>query len=103
MARKSLTAGLKFDDEKAPAKGKGGEEKPKPTAKIALVVACFILGGAGIAYNFGAFEGTPKHAGKVVAPTGDTVTPEVQKSMDDRQKRLDLPVGDPKRPVTGAS
>lgn len=108
MARKSLTSGLNFEDDKAPAKGKGkggrGDEgSGAPTGKIVLISICFLLGGLGLAYNFGLFEGKPKHAGKPVNPQGESFTPEVQKSIDNRAKRLELPEGNPSRPVTGAS
>jgi hypothetical protein len=105
MERKSLMRGIDVpdgkDDKKKGGKAGGGESIP-PT-KIALIVGCFLVGGAGIAYNFGVFDSKPAVNGKIVSPTGDPVTPEAQKRMDDRKKKLELPDGHPQKPIIGAS
>ena len=103
MSRKSLTAGLKFEEEKSAAQAKAKAGATASTGKIALILGCFLVGGAGIAYSMGLFDGAPKHAGKPVNPQGEQFTPEVQKSVEQRQKRMELPEGSTQKPVVGAS
>lgn len=107
MARKSLTHGLDIPDKAAEKASKAASaSEPIPPAKIALVVGLLVIAAAVPAWYFGAFEalmGGPKFKNAPVAPQGNQITPEVQKQMDDRAKRLELPAGDPKKPTIGAS
>lgn len=102
MERKSLMRGIDVPEEKK-STAKSGGDKAVPPAKIALIVGCFVVGGLGIAYNAGVFDSKPVLKGKQILPQGDPVTPEAQKRMDDRKKKLDLPDGHPEKPVIGAS
>ena len=105
MERKSLMRGLNIPDAKADKK-KGEKSKSGdsvPPAKIALIVGCFLIGGAGIAYQQGLFDGKPVLNGKVISAQGDPVTPEVQKRLDERKKKLELPDGHPQKPVISGS
>lgn len=104
MERKSLMRGLDIPDKKADKKsGKSEGKESIPASKIALIVGCFLVGGAGLAYNFGVFDGKPKLNGKVISPQGDPVTPEAQQRLDDRKKKLELPDGHPQKPVISGS
>ncbi|XVJ60762.1 MAG: hypothetical protein HEQ23_15790 [Tepidisphaera sp.] len=103
MERKSLMRGIDVPDTKADKKAKEKSGDGIPPAKIALVVVCFLIGGAGIAYSAGLFDGKPVHNNKVVSPTGDTLTPEAEKRIEERKKKMELPEGHPQKPVIGAS
>jgi hypothetical protein len=102
MERKSLMRGIDVPEDKKSSRKSGGDTAIPP-AKIAIIVGCFIVGGLGIAYNFGVFDSKPVINGKQVLPQGDPVTPEAQKRMDDRKKKLELPDASGQKPVIGAS
>lgn len=102
MERKSLMRGIEVPEGKADKRKERGSDSIPP-AKIALVVVCFLVGGAGIAYSAGLFEGKPTFKDKVVSPTGDPVTPQAQKQLDERKQKLQLPDGHPQKPVISGS
>ena len=104
MERKSLMRGIDVPDAKADRK-KGAKEDANaiPPGKIVMIVGCFLVGGAGIAYSAGLFDGKAVHNSKVILPAGDPVSPQSQKRMEERKKKLDLPEGHPQKPVVGAS
>lgn len=101
MERKSLMRGIDVPEAKADKKKKDADSIPP--AKIALIVVCFVIGGAGIAYSMGLFESKPKFNNQTVSPTGTTLTPEAEKRIEERRKKLELPDGHPQKPVIGAS
>lgn len=106
MARKSLTHGLDIPDKTAEKAKRPANPDATPPAKIAMVVGMLVIAAAVPAWYFGAFDslfGGPKFKNAPVSPQGDAVSPEVRKELDERAKRLELPDGDPKKPVLGAS
>ncbi|MEK6702352.1 MAG: hypothetical protein AABZ53_08820 [Planctomycetota bacterium] len=99
MARQSLDS----SSERPAAKGKEAPASdPAAAKKAALAIGAILVAILLIAWSMGywPFDGPPMRNGKPIPATGDVLTPEAQKQIEERKRLEALPEGNPQKPTT---